>query len=198
MVKRLGVSRSRRAVSRRVKSCNQHFVDLSKCHTDATLRQLWDKKLTVAQNLSKIPIGRFASQLPDDEVDDRKPLNVPKLSERDVVQIRALVAKYDKDTQAMSRDRRLNLFQWSSAQCAKRSRLLSRGMVCNTARDFILAGPPGACAAESGEGHPPCDGAVRSEPRGTEASTAKEELRPAEDAVAAAARRTKRLRKNRV
>jgi hypothetical protein len=124
-LKRKANSRYKRKVTRTVKTTKEI---LPKRIREDAIKEKYDKNKTMLQNLNNTDLKEmFAKKLPTHIPD--APLNPPKVSERDAPVCQRLQAKFGNDYAAMARYHKVNIFQWTEAQCKRKVEMWQSGQV---------------------------------------------------------------------
>lgn len=108
-------------VSRKIKK-NRAYVAKGELMCER-LKEVWDNKKTMLENFNSIDLktlyeDRFPEKIPDRRHED-------KINEWERSVLEKLVAKHADDITAMSRDIKINKWQWTAAQLKKKVKLFN-------------------------------------------------------------------------
>eukprot|EP00929_Paragymnodinium_shiwhaense_P103308 TRINITY_DN6670_c0_g1_i1.p1 TRINITY_DN6670_c0_g1~~TRINITY_DN6670_c0_g1_i1.p1 ORF type:complete len:162 (+),score=51.31 TRINITY_DN6670_c0_g1_i1:62-547(+) len=93
---------------------------------DESLREHWDSKKTLKENIESTDMKKlYFHRLPKEIPKEAK--NIPKVNEEEVPICKKLSDKHGDDYVAMSRDIKINVFQWTESQVKKRVLLWKEG-----------------------------------------------------------------------
>lgn len=127
---------ARRAVSRRPKRARREYFDAKRNMRDPILREKWNNRKSPQANFANISIGEFEGQLADDE-ELKKKTPEKKLNEMETKIISKLIEKHQDDYVKMSRDTKINVYQWTAIKCKNLARSFSRGHCCVSSRKYL-------------------------------------------------------------
>lgn len=116
--------RDRPKQRRTVKKEKRFYVDLQKQMRDPILKKQWCNKQSVTANLSKISLDEHRAKCPEQHTSD--PI---ALSNDHAGILRHLIAKYAHDTKAMTKDIKLNIWQWTERQICKKLELFHKNRI---------------------------------------------------------------------
>uniref|UniRef100_A0A0G4HZ49 Nucleolar protein 16 n=1 Tax=Chromera velia CCMP2878 TaxID=1169474 RepID=A0A0G4HZ49_9ALVE len=105
-----------------VKMKKKKLVNMEKSIRDPVLKEQWDNKKTVKQNLDSISMKVYEDALPQ-EKDLRDKWRTEKIGDRDYRIMEKLTKMHGRDLKAMSRNIRVNVWQWTEAQLRKKLEL---------------------------------------------------------------------------
>ncbi|KAL8269457.1 hypothetical protein Esti_006617 [Eimeria stiedai] len=127
---------ARRAVSRRPKGGRTEYYDTRRNLHDPILRAKWNNRKSPQANFASFSLADFEHKLANDEALKAK---TPEktLNEMETKIISKLVAKHKTDYTKMSRDTKVNVYQWTAAKCEKLSRCFLRGHCCVSSHKYL-------------------------------------------------------------
>ena len=119
MVKKRGTTAiAKQAVKKRL------FTNPSTIRDDE-LKERFDKKKSWMTNLKETDLKEMYQDSLPAEIADKAAWTISKLSENEVAVVKKLVAEHGSDGfKKMAFDRKLNKFQWTEDQCAKKVKML--------------------------------------------------------------------------
>jgi hypothetical protein len=102
----------------------KHFQNPSAIQ-DIKFKALFDKKKSWIENMNSVDLKEmYCDSLPE-TIPDKASWTIPKLNEEEVTCLTKLIGKHgDSSFRKMSFDRKLNVFQWTEEQCAKKVKML--------------------------------------------------------------------------
>ncbi|KAL8435719.1 hypothetical protein Efla_005257 [Eimeria flavescens] len=127
---------ARRAVSRRPKRARRQYFDTKRNLQDPILRAKWNNRKSPQANLAAFSVGDFEDKLADDEELKQKTPE-KKLNEMETKIIHNLIQKHKDDYTRMSRDTRINVYQWTAAKCRKLANSFSRAHCCVASHKYL-------------------------------------------------------------
>lgn len=104
---------------------------------DDVLRAKWNNRESIQKNMAKFTLQDFEHRLADDE-ELLRPSEEKKMNEQQLVIFNKLFAKFGDDCEKMSRDTKINVFQWTEGQCSRFLRLYTAQHVCASAKEHLL------------------------------------------------------------
>ncbi|EPR60988.1 hypothetical protein TGME49_312960 [Toxoplasma gondii ME49] len=129
--------KTHRAVRRCPKNSRRLYRDLQKQMRDDVLRSKWNNRESIQKNMAKFTLQDFEHRLADDE-ELLRPSEEKKLNEQQLIIINKLFAKFGDDCEKMSRDTKINVFQWTTGQCRRFLRQYTSKHVCSSAKEHLL------------------------------------------------------------
>lgn len=150
---------ARRAVSRRPKRARREYFDVKRNMRDRVLREKWNNRKSPQANFAMFSIGDFEDQLADD---DQLQIKTPekKLNEMETKIISKLIEKHKDDYAKMSRDTKVNVYQWTATKCKNVSLSFLRGHCCVSSRKYLSHLIPNKQQQQQEEHHQPAAGAA--------------------------------------
>lgn len=92
---------------------------------DEKLRERFDKDKSWIENLKATDLKEMYSEVLPDVIAEKAVWTLPKLSEDELAVVKKLIATHgESNFRKMSFDRKLNVYQWTEAQCEKKVSLL--------------------------------------------------------------------------
>ena len=109
---------------------------------DEALRKAYDPKKTLKQNLESVDVAKLyadATNKPERLDAPRKVKHIYKVNEEEAPICQAMVKKHGDNFDAMFWDIKINIFQWTVAQCRKKVTAFNKGKI-RSMRAEILSG----------------------------------------------------------
>eukprot|EP00928_Gymnodinium_smaydae_P049785 TRINITY_DN33438_c0_g1_i1.p1 TRINITY_DN33438_c0_g1~~TRINITY_DN33438_c0_g1_i1.p1 ORF type:complete len:160 (-),score=54.28 TRINITY_DN33438_c0_g1_i1:70-549(-) len=125
---------------KRVVKKNKKDPTLRKLHPrqieDPAMRERWDVKKTAKQNISSMNVKEmYYNRLP--EKIPKRAKNIPKVNEEEAPICEKLSQKHGDKYDAMHRDIKINVFQWTAQQCKKKVAAWQEGRTRSAAAEIL-------------------------------------------------------------